>query len=106
MSQVVVAVTFHINEGRADEAVEAFTGVVVPTHEEAGCLSYALHRDRSDPNVFVLVERWTSYVALESHLQQPYVAALGAKAAELLAAPPTAHICDPVALGDPTKGTL
>jgi quinol monooxygenase YgiN len=106
MSQVVVTAIFKVNDGRADEAVQALTDVILPTHDEAGCLTYALHRDVNDPNTLVLVERWTSQVALESHLQQPYVAALGAKAAELLAAPPALHICDPIALGDPMKGTL
>jgi quinol monooxygenase YgiN len=106
MSHVVVSAVFHVKDGRADEAIAAFTDTVVSTHDEAGCLSYALHRDKNDPNVLVLVERWTSQVALEAHIQQPYVAALGAKAGDLLAAPPAIHICDPIPIGDPVKGTL
>lgn len=106
MSHVVVTAIFTVQEGRVDDAIAAITETIVATHDEAGCLSYALHRDRNAPETLVLVERWTSHVALESHLQQPYVAALGAKAAELLAAPPAIHICDPIPVGDPMKGTL
>lgn len=106
MSQVVVTATFQVKEGHVDEGIAALTETITATHAEAGCLSYALHRDRHDPNTLVLIERWTSQVALDAHLQQPYVAALGAKAAELLAAPPQVRFCEPVPLGDPMKGTL
>lgn len=106
MSNVVVVATFKVQEGKVDAAIAALTPVIEQTHEEAGCLSYALHRDVGDDTTVVLIERWTSQVALESHLQQPYVAALGAAAAEVLAAPPTLHICAPLTIGDPVKGTL
>ncbi len=106
MSNVVVVATFKVQEGKVDEAIAALTPVIEQTHDEAGCLSYALHRDVNDDHTVVLVERWTSQVALESHFQQPYIAALGAVASEMLAAPPTLHFCSPLPIGDPTKGTL
>jgi len=106
MSTVTVVATFKTRDGMAEEAIAALTPVIEQTHEEAGCLAYALHRDVNDPGTLVLVERWTSQVALESHFQQPYIADLGAAAAELLAEPPTLHFCSPLAIGDPVKGTL
>jgi len=106
MSNVVVVAIFKVKEGLADDAIAALTDAITATHDEAGCLAYALHRDVNAPESLVLVERWTSQVALEAHLQQPYIAALGAKAAELLAAPPQMHICGPVPVGDPMKGVL
>ena len=54
----------------------------------------------------MLVERWTSQVALENHMQQPYVAALGAKAGDLIAEPPVIHFSEPIPVGDPVKGVL
>lgn len=106
MSHVVVTALFTVKDDRVDDAIAAITDTIVATHDEAGCLAYALHRDVNAPSTLVLVERWTSQVALEAHLQQPYVAKLGAAAADLLAAPPAIHICEPIPIGDPMKGTL
>ena len=106
MSNVIVVATFKVQEGRVDEAIAGLTPVIEQTHDEPGCLSYALHRDVNDPLTLVLVERWTSQVALESHFQQPYMEGLGQLAAELLSEPPTLKFCTPLAIGDDLKGTL
>ena len=106
MSNVVVVATFKIRDGKEDEALAALSSVIEQTHAEAGCLAYALHRDKRDPRTLVLVERWTSQVALDSHFQQPYVAQLGASAAELVSEPPVIVFTEPVPVGDPMKGAL
>jgi len=106
MSNVTVVATFTIIEGREEDALEALRPVIEQTHDEAGCLSYALHRDKNDPKVLVLVERWTSQIALDNHFLQPYVAGLGSAAAELLSEPPTVRFCAPIPVGDPIKGVL
>ena len=72
MSTVVVATMF-VRAGKEAEAEEALRELASATHAEAGCLSYALHRDPKEPRTLVFVERWTSTVALENHLHQPYV---------------------------------
>ena len=106
MSQVVVVASFEVQDGKAEEAEAALRETIEATHAEAGCLSYALHRDANAPSTFVLIEKWTSQVALDAHMQQPYVAALGEKAAGVLAAPPTIRFCEPIPVGDPMKGAL
>jgi quinol monooxygenase YgiN len=105
-SQVVVVITLVVKPGKEDVALAACEAAIGKTHDEAGCLSYALHRDLDEPRRFVLVERWTSSVAMESHTQQPYVAELYASAADLLDEPPTLHRTSPVPMGDPMKGVL
>ena len=106
MSRVVVIASFVAQEGKADEAEDTLRDLIEGSHAEAGCLNYALHRDNNDPNAFVLVEVWTSQVALDAHLQQPYVKALAEKAPGLVAAPPVVRFCSPVPVGDPVKGSL
>jgi quinol monooxygenase YgiN len=106
MSNVVVVASFKVQDGRVEEAIAALAPVIEQTHDEPGCLSYALHRDVNDPLRLVLVERWTSQVALESHFQQPYLEGLGQLAQDLLSEPPTLSFCTPVPLGDDMKGTL
>lgn len=105
-SVVVVVASFKAREGKVEEVIAGLTPIIEQTHGEAGCLAYALHRDANDPDTLVLVERWTSQVALESHFQQPYMAGLGELASELLAAPPALHFCAPLPVGDPVKGVL
>lgn len=106
MSRVVVVASFKAREGREDDLLAGLDTLATSTHAEAGCLNYALHRDAADPGVFVLVEQWTSQVALDAHFQQPYVQGLGEQAAELLAEPPVLRFCTPVPVGDPVKGVL
>ena len=106
MTSVIVVATFKAREGKAEEVIAGLAPVIERTHAEAGCLSYALHRDVNDAHTLVLIERWTSQVALESHFQQPYVAGMGDLAAELLAEPPRLHFCTPLPAGDPVKGVL
>ena len=106
MSQVVVVATFKLKPGQEDAARTAFADLVEKTHDEAGCLAYALHEDPKDPQTLVMVERWTSQVALENHFHQPYVKDLLARADDFLAAPPEIRPLNPIPGGDPTKGTL
>ena len=106
MENVVVVAMFRVHPGRGEEAVAAFSPTIEQTHGEEGCNAYALHRDANDPDVLVLVERWVDREALDSHLQQPYVARLGEVAGEFLVEPPTIHFSEPVPVGDPVKGTL
>ena len=106
MDRVVVTATLTVKEGMEDRALEVLTPVVEGTHGEAGCLTYAVHRDNADPRTFVIVEHWTSQVALDNHFVQPHMVELATHAADLLDGPPVIRFCTPVALGDAVKGTL
>lgn len=106
MAEVVVVASFLAHPGREEEAIAALTPTIEQTHDEPGCLSYALHRDAATPNRLVLVERWVSQADLDAHLGQPYVAQLGEVAAELLEEPPVVYFCSPLPVGDPDKGIL
>ena len=89
----------------ANGAVEA-TIAFDATHAEAGCLAYALHHDPADARARVLIERWTSQVALDNHFQQPHMTAFGARGEELLDGAPDITVLEPVVAGDPAKGSL
>jgi quinol monooxygenase YgiN len=108
MSQVVVIAELHVAEGKLDAALDAVREVVESTHAEAGCLSYALHQDPSSPNTLWMIEKWTSQVALDAHMQSAHFKALGARAAAegLFGAAPAIHILNAVPFGDPMKGSI
>ena len=63
------------------------TGLIGPTRQEPGCISYTLHQSDVDPCVFVFVEIWKSQADLDEHLQKPYLQAFIAEAGELLDEP-------------------
>ena len=102
---VVVVVVVRVKEGREDEAIEAVRSFLEPSHEEEGCLRYALHRDTSDPRRFVLVEHWRSQADLDAHFTKPYMANIG-RMNDLVEQPPDLIFVEPVPLGDATKGQL
>jgi quinol monooxygenase YgiN len=104
--KVVVVATIQVKQGSEDDALAAFTASIPPTHEEDGCLGYALHRDRDDPTRFIFVEQWASAEALEAHGHQPHLKELFGKIGALLAAAPSIIRAAAVPVGDPIKGTL
>lgn len=108
MAEIIGVVDVLAAPGMAEEVVAAFEACIAQTHEEPGCLTYALNRDNGDPHHFVLVERWRSQEDLDAHLQKPYVADLFAVAATpgMLAEAPRLTFASGLELGDPAKGSL
>jgi quinol monooxygenase YgiN len=108
MSEVVGVVHVRAAEGKVDEVVAAFTSCILKTQEEPGCVSYALHRDNSDPNHLVLLERWRSQADLDLHMTQPHVAELLAVAGTpgVLSAAPELAFLSALAIGTESKGQV
>lgn len=105
MSEVVVVASFRAKPGRADEVEAALQDAIRRTHEERGCIRYALQRGVSDPGLVMLIERWASAEDLARHAEQPHVTGLG-DALDMLAAPIDVQVLAPRPAGDPEKGRL
>lgn len=71
-----------------EETKAMLLGLIAPTRQEAGCISYHLHQNNADPADFTFVEEWVSDEALNEHLQTPHLTAALAKIPRLLAGPP------------------
>jgi|1186.fasta_scaffold111872_2 quinol monooxygenase YgiN len=106
MSEVVVVGAFKARPGKEDDALEAFTALVEPTHAEPGCILYALHRGADDPSRLTFVERWASREALDAHLKSPHVAALLERVEELFGDSADITVFDAVPGGETAKGSL
>ena len=108
MDEVVGVVHVRAAEGKADEVVAAFSACIEQTHQEEGCLTYALHRDARDANHLVLVERWRSQADLDAHMTSPHVAALfqAVGTPGLLAGPIDLALLAPLGVGEPAKARL
>jgi quinol monooxygenase YgiN len=84
MAELTVIARLKARPGKEAELEQALRAAVAPTHEEPGCLRYALHRSTDDPATFLLVERWVSKAALDQHMETPHLKALRGKFKELL----------------------
>jgi quinol monooxygenase YgiN len=72
---------------KLEETESVLMDLIAPTRGEPGCISYVLHQAQDDKCSFVFVENWASQMALDEHLQKPYLQAFIARADELLAEP-------------------
>ena len=82
--------------GSEDAVRDAMSGLVGPTREEEGCISYSLSESATTPGVFVTVEEWSDPSDLDKHMQTEHIqAALGVLGNEL-AAPPAIHALTPI----------
>jgi quinol monooxygenase YgiN len=106
VAETVVVAMFKAKPGQEQALIEGLRPTIEQSHQEEGCLAYALHRDTMDSSRFALVERWRSREDLEEHLQKPYVAALAGVAGEILAEPAQVSFTDPIPVGDAAKGAL
>ena len=89
MSEQTVTVIARVmaKTDKADEVESVLMDLIGPTREEPGCVSYVLHQSKDDRCSFLFVENWASQMALDEHLQKPYLQAFIARADELLAEP-------------------
>jgi quinol monooxygenase YgiN len=106
MPEVVVVGSFTINPGKEEEALEALSALVEPTHGEDGCILYALHRGTDDPASFAFIERWESREALDAHLGSDHVSAFLERSDELWGENGGITVYEAVAAGEPKKGSL
>ena len=70
------------------EAVRSILSELIgPTRSEAGCISYELLQNNSDPADFTFVEEWDSDEALDQHMATAHVQKAIGATQKLLAAP-------------------
>ncbi len=106
MPEIVVVGSLKARPGKEDEAREALAGLLAPTHAEDGCILYALHQGAADKTRFSFVERWESQEKLDAHLGSDHIAAVLARAGELLSEPPDIVVYDALPQGEERKGSL
>jgi quinol monooxygenase YgiN len=106
MSEVVVVGSFTAQAGKEREAAAAFEALVAPTHDEDGCILYALHRGLEDPRRLAFIERWESAEALQAHLGSDHIQAVLAKAPELFDGPGDITVYEAMPGGHRVKGSL
>jgi quinol monooxygenase YgiN len=103
MSVVVVATIVPVPEHRA-EVIAAFERTIARVHaEDEGCELYAL---TEGPDRLVMVEKWSSQEALDTHSRGPALADLGPQLEGRLAGAIDVQVLQPHPAGTPQQGTV
>jgi quinol monooxygenase YgiN len=64
---IIVTAFLTPNEGQEEEVLSALKKVQAASRQEAGCLTYNLHKSVDD-NTFVLYEEWANKESIEKHI--------------------------------------
>ena len=101
---VIVVATIKPKPEYRDEVIAAMKETIGQVHDEDGCELYALH---SGDDRLVMIERWTSAGALDTHSAgSPGLQQLNPKLKGKLEGPLEVVRLDPVPAGDDAKGRL
>jgi quinol monooxygenase YgiN len=73
MPEIVVVGSFKARPWKEAEAQEAFEALVPPTHDEEGCILYALNRGFEDPARLIFIERWATPEAHDAHMESGHI---------------------------------
>jgi (4S)-4-hydroxy-5-phosphonooxypentane-2,3-dione isomerase len=69
---VVLAVTWIAKPGCENEVVEIFRRLQPASRQEAGCLTYTVHRHKTDAQRFFIYEQYCDDAALDAHRNSPH----------------------------------
>ncbi len=82
---LAVIAKIKVKEGKADELVQLMKDIIPSVKQEEGTLYYTVNKDRNDPNLVVVVEKYKDDEAFGAHSSTPYLAELFGKAQALVA---------------------
>lgn len=80
---MVVAIAETTTE-RAEELKSICLRLIEPTRKEAGCISYELYQDSTNPGKFTFIEHWKSKEHLDIHMKTPHLVAAGESFSKVL----------------------
>ena len=81
---VAVVAKIGVKEGKADELVQLLKDILPSVKKEEGTLYYTVNRDRTDPNLVVVIEKYKDDASFQAHSSTPYLAELFGKAQSLV----------------------
>ena len=87
----------HVSEGKNTEFEAIFKQLVsaVLTNEK-GCLLYALHQSRENPQTYIVLEQYVDESALQSHNKTEHYKRFGQQLAGVMSAEPQIELMDSV----------
>jgi quinol monooxygenase YgiN len=93
---VVLAVTWMAKAGRESEVAEMFVKLTEESRKEPGCMTYQVHRHKTEPRRFFIYEQYKDDAALEAHRASPHFLQYAKKALPKVADRIEGQLYDPV----------
>ncbi len=94
---LAVIAKIKVQDGKADELIQLMKDIIPSVKQEEGTLYYTVNKDRNDPNLVVVVEKYKDDAAFGAHSSTPYLADLFGKAQALVAGDMELMMMDEVA---------
>lgn len=69
---VVLAVTWMAKTGREVEVAAILARLTEESRKEPGCVTYQVHRHKTDPRRFFIYEQYKDDAAIEAHRGSPH----------------------------------
>ena len=94
---VVLAVTWLAKVGREVEAAEVFSKLTEESRKEPGCITYQVHRHKTEPRRFFIYEQYKDDAALEAHRAASHFLQYAKKVLPKVADRVEGHVYEPLA---------
>lgn len=85
-----------VQEGKAEETIEAFKALLPEVAKEQGTLLYSLNRNPNDPNTIVVIERYVDKAALTEHSSTAHFKAFSKTLGSVLAGKPEITVLEEI----------
>jgi quinol monooxygenase YgiN len=72
-SEITCIAQFTAKKEKTEQLKRSLTALIEPTRKEPGCLSYSLHQNTENENMFTMIERFKDKEAFDFHGRQPYL---------------------------------
>src|SRR5580704_3565430 len=59
--------------GQKDALFDALQRLIRPSRSEPGCISYQIHCNLENPNMFTFIDRFKDQTAFNYHCEAPYI---------------------------------
>lgn len=93
---VVLAVTWMAKVGRESEVAGIFSKLTEESRKESGCLTYQVHKHKTDPRRFFIYEQYKDDAALEIHRAAPHFLQYAKKELPRIAERVEGHLYEPL----------
>lgn len=94
---VVLAVTWMAKVGRESEVAGIFSKLTEESRKESGCVTYQVHKHKTDPRRFFIYEQYKDDAALETHRAAAHFLQYAKKELPRIAERVEGHLYEPLA---------
>ncbi len=93
---VAIIAKMKFKAGKIDEGIELFKNLVPKVREEEGTLAYGICRDKANPDLLVVIERYRDMQAIQAHSSSAHFKEFSKTVGQLLDGRPEINILEEV----------